>query len=270
MTSAATGIGWNKIGYGLTRSSFLLTPDARPPVPIMENPFSPIRQSRVSDDIVSQIKYLIREGSLKPGDKLPAERDLAKKLEVGRSSLREAINSLALMGLVEVRQRKGIYVRSVGRTLVTDPLHTLVYEDKDTIAKLYDIRMDIEVAAAAAAADNRSAQQLTIIRSSLHAMKNKSGECRYCSEDDMHFHITIANATGNFLRVHIIQEIFDLAGGPIKNALARIVADQDNIKTLYGQHADIVASIADRSATRAGSSMHAHLSWVKAQLDIYL
>jgi GntR family transcriptional repressor for pyruvate dehydrogenase complex len=228
----------------------------------MENPFSPIRQSRVSDDIVSQIKYLIREGSLKPGDKLPAERDLAKKLEVGRSSLREAINSLALMGLVEVRQRKGIYVRSVGRTLVT--------EDKNTIAKLYDIRMDIEVAAAAAAADNRSAQQLTIIRSSLHAMKNKSGECRYCSEDDMHFHITIANATGNFLRVHIIQEIFDLAGGPIKNALARIVADQDNIKTLYGQHADIVASIADRSATRAGSSMHAHLSWVKAQLDIYL
>ena len=244
--------------------------DAHQLVLIMDNPFSPIRQSKVSDDIVSQIKALIREGSLKPGQKLPSERDLAQTMAVGRSSLREAINTLALMGLVEVRQRKGIFVRTVSGVLVPDPLRQLLSEDKETIVKLYDIRMDIEVAAAAAAAQNHTPQQLAVIRSRLDAMKNQSGQNRYSSGDDLHFHTTIADATGNFIRVHIIKEIFDLARGPIDNALSKIVAHQDNINTLFRQHAAIVEAIADRDRYHAGAAMNDHLSWVKDQLDVYL
>lgn len=233
----------------------------------MRHPFSAIRQSKVSEDIVEQIKTLIRDGRLKPGEKLPSERQLAMALEVGRSSLREAINSLSMMGLVEVRQRKGIFVGTVSTPLVTDPLRQLMADDQKTFANLYDIRIDLEVASAMAAAEKRTDEQLGIIGASLKKMKNKRGESVYGTENDLRFHMTIAEATDNFIRVHIIKEIFGLASDHIHSALKKLAARQDNINTIHQQHTAIYEAIADRDRAGAGSAMKAHLVWVKSQLN---
>lgn len=236
----------------------------------MHHPFSAIRQSKVSDDIVDQIKDLIRNGHLKPGEKLPSERQLATTLEVGRSSLREAINSLSMMGLVEVRQRKGIYVGTVSTPLVTDPLRQLMADNPETFAHLYDIRIDIEVASAMAAAENRTEKQLEIIGACLKDMKNNQGENVYGTENDLRFHLTIAEATDNFIRVHIVKEIFDLAIDYIDSALKKLAAKQDNINTIYLQHAAIYEAIADKDRAAAGAAMKAHLEWIKSQLNTLL
>ena len=177
----------------------------------MNYPFSAIRQSKVSEDIVEQIKALIRSGQLKPGERLPSERRLAQILEVGRSSLREAINSLSMMGLVEVRQRKGIYIGTVSTPLISDPLRQLTAADKTAFTHLYDIRIDIEVASAMAAADNRSTEQLEVISLCLTSMRDNNGGHSYNIDSDLQFHMAIAEATDNFLRVHIIKEIFDIS-----------------------------------------------------------
>jgi GntR family transcriptional repressor for pyruvate dehydrogenase complex len=236
----------------------------------MNYPFSAIRQSKVSEDIVEQIKALIRSGQLKPGERLPSERRLAQILEVGRSSLREAINSLSMMGLVEVRQRKGIYIGTVSTPLISDPLRQLTAADKNAFTQLYDIRIDIEVASAMAAADNRSAEQLEVISSCLTSMRDKNGGHSYNIEGDLQFHMAIAEATDNFLRVHIIKEIFDIARSQLNTALETITTLQGNIDTIYRQHSEICQSIADKDRPGAGAAMRRHLQWVKSELNTFL
>jgi GntR family transcriptional repressor for pyruvate dehydrogenase complex len=236
----------------------------------MNHPFSAIRQSRVSEDIVEQIKTLIRDGHLKPGERLPSERQLSRILEVGRSSLREAINSLAMMGLVEVRQRKGIYISTVSTPLITDPLRQLTTADKNTFTHLYDIRIDIEVAAAMAAAENRRDDQLEAISFWLASMQNIDGERSYSIEGDLKFHMAIAVAADNFLRVHIIKEIFDIGRSQIDAALETITTLQKNIKAIHRQHSEIYQAIADKNQQAAGAAMRRHLQWVKSELRIFL
>lgn len=233
----------------------------------MHHPFSAIRQSKVSEDIINQIKDLIRGGKLKPGEKLPSERQLAMALEVGRSSLREAINSLSLMGLVEVRQRKGIYVSSVSAPLVADPLRQLMADGPKVFADLYDIRIDIEVASATAAAEHRTDEQLAVIGKNLGDMKDKRGENVYATDNDLQFHLAIAEASDNFLRVHIIKEIFDLASDHIDSALQKIAARQENINTIFSQHTDIYTAIAKKAGAKAGAAMKAHLEWIKSEIN---
>lgn len=236
----------------------------------MNHPFSAIRQSKVSEDVVEQIKALIRDGQLKPGERLPSERKLAQILEVGRSSLREAINSLAMMGLVEVRPRKGIYIGTVSTPLITDPLRQLTGADKKGFAHLYDIRIDIEVASATAAAGHRSAEQLDYIASSLTSMRSTNGVHAYSTESDLKFHLSIAEASDNFLRVHIIKEIFDIARTQIDTALATITTLRQNIDTIHRQHTDIYQAIADKNPKEAGAAMRRHLQWVKNELNTFL
>ena len=235
----------------------------------MDRRFSAIHQSKVSEDIVAQIKTLIRDGRLKPGEKLPSERRLAQLLAVGRSSLREAINALAIMGLVEVKRRKGIYVRPVSAPLVSDPLRQIMDDDQKIITSLYDIRIDLEVASARVAAESRTEKQLTVLSRRLKATKGQAGD-RDMTKKDLDFHGAIAEATGNFLRVHIINEIFIVAGPYIKTALENVVAKPGNIDAIYEQHAAIYDAIARKHASEAGEAMHTHLQWVKAQLDVYL
>ncbi len=236
----------------------------------MNHPFSAIRQSKVSEDIVEQIKALIRDGQLKPGERLPSERKLAQILEVGRSSLREAINSLSMMGLVEVRQRKGIFIGTVSAPLISDPLRQLTAADKKAFTHLYDIRIDIEVASAMAAADHRSEEQLKVISSCLSAMDNSGGKHSYSIEGDLKFHLAIAEATDNFLRVHIIKETFDIARSQIDTALETITTLQRNIDAIYRQHAEIYQAIADKDRASAGAAMRSHLQWVKSELNTFL
>ncbi|MEJ2156081.1 MAG: FadR/GntR family transcriptional regulator [Desulfobacteraceae bacterium] len=236
----------------------------------MNYPFSAIRQSKVSEDIVEQIKTLIREGQLKPGERLPSERQLAQILEVGRSSLREAINSLAMMGLVEVRQRKGIYVGSVSASLISDPLRQLMASDRDMFTHLYDIRIDIEVASATAAAENRSTEQLGVIASYLASMQDTGHDHSYNPVSDLQFHLAIAEATGNFLRVHIIKEIFDIARSQLHTAIETITTLQGNIDAIFRQHSDIYKAIADKDPSGAGAAMGIHLQWVKSEVNTFL
>lgn len=236
----------------------------------MDHPFSAIRQSKVSEDIVEQIKKLIRDGQLKPGERLPSERQLAQILEVGRSSLREAINSLAMMGLVEVRQRKGIYVGTVSTPLISDPLRQMMAADRNSFKDLYDIRIDIEVASAMAAAENRSEEQLAVIASCLASMRGADGDHSYHTQSDLTFHLAIAEATDNFLRLHIIKEIFDIARSQLNIALETITALQGNIDVIYRQHSEIYKAISDKNRQGAGAAMRSHLQWVKTELNTFL
>jgi GntR family transcriptional repressor for pyruvate dehydrogenase complex len=135
---------------------------------------------------------------------------------------------------------------------------------------LYDIRIDIEVASAKAAAVNRSDAQLVAIAACLSSTKGSDGQHAYHVQGDLRFHLAIAQATDNFLRLHIIKETFDIASSQIHRALETITAVQGNIDAIHDQHARIYQAIADKNRPAAGAAMHHHLQWVKSELNTFL
>src|SRR4030042_99910 len=110
--------------------------------------FKQIKIRKISEEIVDQIKTAILEGQLKPGDKLPPERELIKELGISRVSLREALNSLESMGFVEIRQGGGSYVRSVVAERVKDPLNLMIKENVNKVFDLIEVRKGLETWAA--------------------------------------------------------------------------------------------------------------------------
>ncbi len=165
----------------------------------MEEIFQAIRQHKISDQIVEQIKSLISDGKLKAGEKLPNERDFSLFLGVGRSSLREAIATLEATGFVEVRKRKGVYVRSLSARIIYDPLRLLLQEDQGKIRSLYELRRDIETAASYRAAQVRSPAGLKHLEELLARLQDSAESLSLILDYDFQFHLAVATLADNFL-----------------------------------------------------------------------
>ena len=111
----------------------------------MTTVFQPIKPKKISEEIVEQIKHLISSGDLKPGERIPSERELATMLGVSRPSVREAIMVLEAMGFLESRQGGGTYVRSLTESTIADPLSNIVgSKEPQILYALTEVRMGLE------------------------------------------------------------------------------------------------------------------------------
>ena len=129
--------------------------------------FQPIKQEKISTKIAEQIKSLINKGELKPGDALPPERELVKSFNVSRASLREALNTLAGMGFLEMSQKHRTIVKSLTSGRITDPLHQLLKEDIQTVFELIEVRKAIESWSAYHAASRATADDIARLEKSV-------------------------------------------------------------------------------------------------------
>lgn len=231
----------------------------------MADLFTEIKPEKISEAIVAQLKGLIGDARLQPGEKLPPERVLAARLGVGRSSLREAINTLETLGFVEIRKRQGVFVSSVGSLLVPDPLRRIFQEDQAKLPKLYEVRKDIERAAAFQAASCRTAQDLERMQGILSQMQRGAETSNLDIADDTRFHLAVAQATHNFFRIHILKSIFDLANDYLSGVLDRLLLDPANAPVIFRQHQDIFEAIRLQDPERSQQRMNTHLEWVEAQ-----
>ena len=101
--------------------------------------FSPIKTSKLSDEVYNQIVTLISRGKLKPGDKIPSERDLATDLGISRQSIREALNRAEVMGLIEVRQGEGSFILSSINKSLKPPLTIIIEKEAERIFEFLEI-----------------------------------------------------------------------------------------------------------------------------------
>src|SRR5215831_13281821 len=120
----------------------------------MKSDFESIRRDKVYEGVAKQIERLILK-KLQPGDKLPSERELAETLGVSRSSIRDAIRSLELLGLVEPRQGAGTVVREISASTIMNPLAALLRHKLELVGELLDFRKMLEPPLAARAATHR-------------------------------------------------------------------------------------------------------------------
>ena len=229
----------------------------------MNTIYSQIRPHKIPEEIVQQIKSLIKDGKLQPGQKLPPERTLSDLLGVGRSSLREAINILETLGFVEIKQREGIFIRPVSSPIISDPLKQILEEDKNKLYELYELRKDVELSAAYMAAKLRTRIDLANINKFLKRMEEDAQSSYLSLSDDLEFHLAIAQATHNFLRVHILKNIFDLSGDYIDFIRNKLVQEKIHVTLIFEQHKKIFQAIQSRDQDGARSIMNEHLTWVE-------
>ena len=229
----------------------------------MNDMFRKISPRSVSKWVGRQLMDLIREGKLHPGEKLPSERILAEMFGVGRSSLREAINSLETLGLVEKKSREGIFIRSLASPIISDPIMQMIEEDESKFFDLYEIRKDIEIASAYMAAYKRTPSDLATMKDILDKMKENAEKVIIERVDDLEFHMAVAAATHNLLRTHILKSIFDLFGDFITHVANKLNQDRKNVTLNIDQHEGIFEAIREGDSERAQDLMNAHLTWVE-------
>jgi GntR family transcriptional repressor for pyruvate dehydrogenase complex len=195
---------------------------------------------------------------------LPPERKLSEFLNVGRSSLREALSTLRTLGFIESKSR-GLYVRNVWAKIMPSMLPDLL-EDERRVLELYEIRRDIEVRAAHIAAKVRTEEDLKKIEKFLRRMeKDVQNYHLLSSDDDTGFHMAIAEATHNLLRVHISESIFDQYRKYIDFAKYKIAQGDTQYYLALKQHKRIFDAIAEGNPRKATLAMEGHIMWVQKQ-----
>ncbi len=223
--------------------------------------FKSIRHTRISDEIVNQIKTLIGEGRLKPGDRLPPERDLIKDFGVSRPSLREALNTLVAMGFLEVKGRR-TFIKSVATESLQNPLSLLIKADTQKIFDLIEVRKAIEAWGASLAAQRASKEDIKRLAEIIEAMKKAFEEGRSWEKQDADFHLGIAQATHNTIQTHVMSTIHDL----LRESMARVFKDRSKVKKLLEHHHRIFNAIKNHSPEKAREKTLEHLDYVEYEV----
>jgi GntR family transcriptional repressor for pyruvate dehydrogenase complex len=224
--------------------------------------FKSIKRSRVSDEVANQIKTLISEGKLKPGDRLPPERELIKQFGVSRPSLREALNSLMAMGFLEVKQAKRTFIKSVASERMEDPLSLLIKTDTQKIFDLIEVRKAMEAWGASQAAQRATDEDVKRLESIIKEMEKAIEEGRDWDKEDADFHLAIAQATHNMVQIHIMSTLYDL----LRESVAKLFTDRVKMKKLFQQHHLILNAIKHHSPEKAKERTLEHLDYVDSEV----
>lgn len=227
----------------------------------------PIRPKKISEEIVEQIKALIAKGELKPGDRIPSERDLATMLGVSRPSVREAIMVLEAMGFVESRQGGGTFVRALTETSITDPLARLVEQkDPELLRALVEVRMGLESWSAYLAAQRAADGEVAEMRRLYEVMETQARRGVWDAEVDADFHYAITAASHNSLQMHVLDSIHTLFHTTIQVALTEFYRQRSHVEKLLTQHREILEAIAAHDPERARQQMMIHLAMVEEKM----
>lgn len=228
-----------------------------------------VRGRRLADDIVSQLETMILEGTLKAGERLPAERVLSERFGVSRPSLREAIQRLAARGLVVSRHGGGTFVaESLGNTF-SDPLLSLLESNGDAQRDLLEFRHTLEGACAyyaALRATDLDHQRLTVAFEALQDCYRRRGSVTRTEEGaaDAQFHLAIAEASHNAVLLHTIRGLFELLKRNVVTNIGGLYALRSETRDqLMEQHGELYRAIIERRAEDARTISDRHIHYVR-------
>jgi len=224
----------------------------------VKSDFEVIRRNKVYEEVAKQIERLILN-KLHPGDKLPSERELAEMLQVSRSSIRDAIRGLELMGLVEPRQGAGTIVREVSAESLVNPFANVLKHRKELVGELLDFRKMLEPPLAARAATHASPEEISEMEEILQRQEATLSGGEASIDEDAEFHYSIALASGNSVVLKVLDIVMDLLRETRERSLQWKGRPQ---KSLAG-HRRILAAIKRHDAEAAKAAMRRHIEDVE-------
>src|SRR5687767_1873305 len=221
---------------------------------------SPIKSTRIYQEIVRQVKSMIAEGRLKSGDQLPPERDLAEKFVVSRTSVREALRALESLGLVEIRPGEGTFVREVTVEALIEPLALVMLSQREAFGGILEARRYIEPALAALAARRATPEDVHAMERILEAQAKEVAAGRTGLEQDAEFHAAIGAAAHNRAITRIAHAVMDL----LRQSREESLNTPGRPDRSHNDHRRLLAAIRSRDEAAARQAMIEHLEAVEA------
>lgn len=227
--------------------------------------FTPIKNKTTSEKVIEQIKEMISNGSLKKGEKLISERQMAESLQISRTSVREAIKELEIMGLIESKQGEGNYIKNNFEDILFEPFSTMFLLKESNPQEILELRNIIEKGTVVLAAERITTKELQEIKELLNTVKGSD-----CEDDlvklDVLFHYKIAQASKNFLLQSILNAVSSLIESSIKDIRKNILVEENHKEIIKQQHNSIYEALKNNDSKIAEKAMANHLNFVNSEM----
>lgn len=225
-----------------------------------------IKTEKIYEQVADSLINMIKDGRLKSGDKLDSVEQLAKSFGVGRSAIREALSGLRSMGLIEMHQGEGTYVKAFDAERFTLPVSTAFLMKQNDVKELYQVRKILEVGTAAYAAESHTGKDLEKMEQALQMMIDAKGNEQLAEQADADFHMAVAQATQMNLLIHLMGSVSELMSETIRETRRVLLYTKDRSHILYDEHERIYQAIKNRQTNEAREKMYEHLENVEQLL----
>ncbi len=225
--------------------------------------FRPIQTERIYQKIVEQIRAMLTDGQIGPGDRLPSEREIAEQMGVSRAAVREAFSALEMTGLIEVRPGEGSFVKS-GDILTPFALLQAMAVDEALAAEMFEIRRSLEGEAAWLAAQRRTEEDLRSIRYWLEQMGQDLSHYSHGEVADWEFHLAVAAASHNGLLLRVMHQLSEAMRRTVSTARRRLWSIPGMPQQLLQEHVAVYAAIEAQDRSEARKRMAAHVGAAQA------
>ncbi len=222
-------------------------------------PFEKVQSEKLAAAVVRQIELLILRGILRPGERLPAERELAERMGVSRPSLREALGALQEAGLLVSRPGAGVYVAEVLGSAFAPALVRLFSIHEEALFDSIAFRRDMEGLAAERAARFGSDTDLAVIQAALDKLEVAGPKQAPACDTD--FHMAILDASHNVMLLHMMRSMFELLSAGVFYNREAVFARDSTRDALLHQHRAINAAIQARDPAAARAAIEVHLDY---------
>ncbi|MCZ4258335.1 FCD domain-containing protein [Sulfitobacter sp. G21635-S1] len=231
-------------------------------------PFQPVTPEKLSQAVIRQIEKLILRGILRPGERLPPERELAERLNVSRPSLRDAIGALQAAGLLSAKAGAGVYVADVLGSAFAPALVELFARHDEAVFDYLSFRRDMEGLAAERAATHGSDTDLAVVQAVYDKMEAAHGKRNGDEEAqlDAQFHMAIIEASHNVVMLHMMRSMYELLRGGVFYNRQVMFKQRTTRAALLDQHRAINDALQGRDAAQARAAVEAHLDYVEDAL----
>jgi GntR family transcriptional repressor for pyruvate dehydrogenase complex len=218
-----------------------------------------VTREAVPQQIVSRLLDLIQQRQLGPGERLPAERELAASMGVSRSSLREALRALTVLGVTDMRHGTGTYVSSLEPELLVRPLSFVLSLSEQASDQLFEARKVVEPAMAALAARRIDDGSLERLDGCVARARETIGDAEAFMETDLELHDVIREAAGNAILGRFMESIRALGLASRRRTGALRTVQEQSLK----DHRAIVRALRARDPDKASAAMLRHLANVE-------
>ncbi len=231
-------------------------------------PFEKVQSEKLSQGVIRQVELLILRGILRPGERLPAERELADRLGVSRPSLREALADLQDRGLIETRPGSGVYVADVLGSAFSPALVRLFRSHDEAVFDYLAFRRDMEGLAAERAARLGSDTDLRVVDTVLkkmeaaHLKRDPADEAQL----DADFHLAIIEASHNVVMLHMMRSMYQLLREGVFYNRQVMFRQRMTREALLDQHRAINTALQARDPEGARAAVWVHLDYVRQAL----
>ena len=224
--------------------------------------FNSISNKKVYEQVIEQIQKNIMDGTFKKGDKLPSERELSEKMAVSRTSIREAIRVLEIMGLIESKRGSGNYIANSFGNSLFEPLSIMFMLQEYSTEDIHELRETLEIECCRVASKRISDDDIKLLNDIIDKMYKTNDEEQSLLLD-IRFHNIIVKSSDNPLIVNVLEVISQLMDKFIREARKVILCEDNNREVLLSTHKEIVLSLQERDEEKAIYSMKKHFEIIR-------